>query len=112
MAILTQVILVHPLNMHLLPCDQISAYSPYSTVHMMQTPTHSHTQSSEWMMARGKHTLITPPHRRAAPWCAVELGAKIRTRELKINYSGTGIEGESWLSGGHWGQRREKREDA
>lgn len=64
------------------------------------------------MAARGKRTLITPPHRRAVPWCAPELGAKNRTGKLKINYSGTGMEGGSWLSGGHWGQRRGKREDA
>lgn len=100
------------LYMHQLPCFQISAPSPEPAAHMMQTPPHSRTQLSKRMAARGKRTLITPPHRRAAPWCALELGAKNRTGKLKINYSGTGMEGGSWLSGGHWGQRREKREDA
>lgn len=97
------------LYMHQLPCFQISAPSPEPAAHMMQTPTHSHTQLSKRMAARGKRTLITPLHRRAAPWCAPELGAKNRTGKLKINYSGTGMEGGSWLSGGHWGQRREKK---
>lgn len=100
------------LYMHQLPCFQISAPSPEPAAHMMQTPPHSRTQLSKRMAARGKRTLITPPHRRAAPWCAPELGAKNRTGKLKINYSGTGMEGGSWLSGGHWGQRRGKREDA